>query len=285
MTFLNSSKDRSNVANILFGAPMDYTCCFRPGTRFGPAEIRKFSENLEDYSVVQDAALGEDVFYDAGDLELPFGDAVAALDVIEKAVDEILEDGKRPIMLGGEHLVTVGAFRSIVRRFPNVHVIHVDAHFDLRDAYEGNPWSHATMMHHVWGLIDNPHGKVVQIGTRSGPAEEVKFAKANIPQLGLNVDVFSSGPIANWGDVPVYCTFDIDGVDPAFAPGTGTPEAGGLTSLQALQFVRELATHTHLVGFDLVEVSPPIDPSGITSALASNMIRELMIALDNRDIA
>ncbi|RAL21206.1 agmatinase [Lujinxingia litoralis] len=284
--FLGSGESFEAARNILFGIPMDFTCCFRTGTRLGPREIRYFSDNLEDYSVEQRRGLEADTFYDAGDLELPFGNPAQCLDVIEAAVDQILQAGKRPVAMGGEHLVSAGIVRAIAKHFPDAVILHVDAHFDLRHTYAEQELSHATALRLCWNALemsaeDQPP-RLVQIGVRSGPAEEAEFAHRHIPQIHSESTAELLAELEKvrelWGDRPVYCTFDIDAVDPAYAPGTGTPEPGGLSSHQALAIARFLPSFKHLVGFDLVETSPPLDHAGITSALSAKMIREFMIA-------
>ena len=285
--FLGSADSADAVRDVVYGIPMDYTCCFRPGTRLGPKEIRYFADNLELFSVEQMRALEEESFFDAGDLELPFGNAGGALDVIADAVDGLLAAGKRPIGVGGEHLVTAGIIRGFARHFgEELCILHVDAHYDLRVDYAGCEMSHATALRRCWETLamsveDRPM-RLVQLGIRSGPAEEALFAHEHIPQLHPRGEddlvAKLEEVLAMWGDRPVYCTFDIDAVDPAYAPGTGTPEAGGLTSREALALMRFLPRF-NLVGFDLVEVSPPWDHAGITSALAAKMIRELLIGL------
>ncbi|MBA2664668.1 MAG: agmatinase [Bradymonadaceae bacterium] len=286
-SFIGSAQSAEGVRNVLFGIPMDFTCCFRAGTRLGPKEIRYFSDNLETYSVEQGRELREDSFFDAGDVELPFGNAAGSLEAIDAAVEAILASGKRPIALGGEHLVTAGIIRAIGRHYPDVVILHIDAHFDLRETYAGQALSHATALRQCWNTLgfstsDSP-SRLVQLGIRSGPREEAIFAREHILQLqvegALDVRRQLESVRQMWGDRPVYCTFDIDALDPAFAPGTGTPEAGGLSSREALEIMRFLPRF-NLVGFDLVEVSPVLDHAGITSALAAKMIRELLIALD-----
>lgn len=285
-TFLGSADSFETAPNILFGIPMDFTCCFRAGTRLGPKEIRYFSDNLELYSVEQDRELGAETFFDAGDVELPFGNPEGSLDAIEAVVDELLQKGKRPIAMGGEHLVSAGIVRAIARHYPDAVILHFDAHYDLRHTYAGQPLSHATALRLCWNALgmsaeDQPP-RLAQIGIRSGPPEEAAFARQHIPQYHPeNVSELRAQLeelVMLWQGRPVYCTFDIDAVDPAYAPGTGTLEAGGLTSRQALEIMRFLPRF-NLIGFDLVEVSPPYDQAGITSALAAKMIRELLIAL------
>lgn len=286
MKFLGSAASSEGVADVILGLPMDQTCCFRPGTRLGPREIRYHSDNLELFSIEQGRELPEGSFYDAGDVELTVGNLDATLDEIAEAVGEILDRGQRPICIGGEHGVTAGIARAFAGRYPELCVLHVDAHYDLREEWLGSPMSHATALRNVWSSCgmttsDDPP-RLVQIGIRSGPPEEWAFAQKHIPQFmpdGVaSLETFLLEWAARWKGRPVYCTFDIDAVDPAYAPGTGTPEAGGLSSREALALVRALSQF-RLVGFDLVEVSPPWDPSGITSALAAKLIRELLIAL------
>jgi len=290
MKFLGSAPSVENVDNVILGLPMDETCCFRPGTRLGPREIRYHSDNLELFSIEQGRELGERTFFDAGDVELTVGAPDTAMNEIARAVGEILDRGQRPVCLGGEHGVTAGIARALAPRFPDLCVLHVDAHYDLREQWLGSSLSHATALRNVWNTMgfdtaDEPP-RLVQIGIRSGPPEEWAFAQRHIPQFmpdGVaSLESFLDDWARRWAGRPVYCTFDIDAVDPAYAPGTGTPEAGGITSREALALVRSLAKF-RLVGFDLVEVSPPWDPAGITSALAAKLVRELLIALQPED--
>ncbi|MFU8806962.1 MAG: arginase family protein, partial [Bradymonadaceae bacterium] len=186
-SFIGSASDSKAVRNILFGIPMDFTCCFRAGTRLGPKEIRYFSDNLETYSVEQDRELEGDSFFDAGDLELPFGNPAGCLEVIEAAASSILESGKRPIALGGEHLVTVGLVQAVAKHHPDAAILHIDAHYDLRPQYAGEPMSHATAAHHCRQALDMQPGdqpaRLIQLGVRSGPREEADFARRHVPQL------------------------------------------------------------------------------------------------------
>lgn len=289
MKFLGSGT-RDAASNVLLGIPLDETCCFRPGTRQGPREIRYFSDNLETFSVELGAELAEDAFYDAGDLDLTIGNPETALTEIADAVGEILDAGKRPICLGGEHLVTGGIVGAFAERHDDLCILQIDAHYDLRQEWLGSRLSHATVIRQCWetcgmSATDDP-SRLVQVGIRSGPVEEYRFAQRSIPQFmpdgAASVEAFVDQLAARWAGRPVYCTFDIDAIDPAYAPGTGTPEAGGLSSREALAIVRSLSK-LDLVGFDLVEVSPPWDRAGITSALAAKMIRDLLISLSPQD--
>lgn len=287
--FLQSAASPDHVKNILFGVPLDVTTSFRPGTRQGPRDIRFHSYNLENYSVEQGRELGDDVFYDAGDLDFAFGNVRESLEFCGDFVDKIIAAGKRPIAMGGEHLVTGGLMRGVAKHYPSCAILHVDAHFDLREEYYGEELSHATALRLAWKALgrdkneqetEGPH--MVQIGIRSGPKSEADFVKGRIPQFHpdgvADLTRFIEELAKTWEGRPVYCSFDIDAVDPAHAPGTGTPEAGGLTSKEALALMR-LLPKFNLVGFDVVEVNPMVDPGGLTGNLAAKMIRELLIAL------
>jgi agmatinase len=287
--FLESASSPEGVKNILFGVPLDVTTSFRPGTRQGPRDIRFHSYNLENYSVEQGKELQPNSFYDAGDLDFAFGNVRDSLDMCADFVDAIIAQGKRPIAMGGEHLVTGGLMRGVARHYPDAAILHVDAHFDLREEYYGEELSHATALRLAWKALgrddnerpeDGPH--MVQIGIRSGPKSEADFVRGRIPQFTpdgvADLRRFIEELAETWKGRPVYCSFDIDAVDPAHAPGTGTPEAGGLSSREALALMRMLPKF-NLIGFDLVELNPTIDAGGITGNLAAKMIRELLIAL------
>ncbi len=286
--FIGSMESGADARVVVLGAPCDTTTCFRPGTRNGPREIRYYSYNLEEYSIEQDRELEPDFFFDAGDLELPFGNAARSLDIIEAAVSQILAAHKTPVLLGGSHLISAGVARGIAAHHPDTAILHIDAHYDLRADYMGEELSHATALNlcrDALGITVGPEEPMrhVQMGIRSGPKSEAHFARAHIPQLFPETVAELRAQLEElahtWAGRKVYCTFDIDAIDPAFAPGTGTPEAGGLSSRQALEIMRLLPQHFDLVAIDLVETNPTLDPSGITCALVAKMLRELLIAL------
>ncbi len=262
---------------VLFGAPFDGTTSFRPGTRFGPSAMRNESIGLESFSPYQDKDLEDAPVCDSGDLDLPFGDAEVALKLIEEETQQILNDGKLPIMLGGEHLVSLGAFRAVAAKYPDVVVIHFDAHCDLREDYIGAKLSHACVLRRIHDIVGD--GRIYQFGIRSGTKEEFEFAKTHTKMERFKADNFdevlallslTSKP------VPVYLTVDLDVLDPSVFPGTGTPEAGGLT-FEELRSRLMLLKDTHLVGMDFVELSPPYDASGCSTAVALKILREVLI--------
>lgn len=276
-TFIGCDADYADAKIVLFGAPFDSTTSFRPGARFGPAAMRHESFGLETYSPYQDADLTDYAVFDGGDLELCFGSAETALADIEKCAAEILEDGKLPILLGGEHLVTLGAFRAVLKKYPDVHIIHLDAHADLRDDYLGAKLSHACVLRRCHDLIGD--GRIHQFCIRSGEREEFRFAKAHTDMHPLTLEGLQTCTAAlKDSDTPVYFTIDLDCLDPSVFPGTGTPEAGGITFLQLLDAI-ENAAKCRIVGADVNELAPMLDASGVSTATACKVLRELLIAI------
>lgn len=277
-TFLCCDKPLDEARTILFGAPFDSTTSYRPGTRFGSSAIRRESYGVESYSPYQDRDLEDASVLDCGDLELCFGDTAYALKQIEARAAEILDAGKRPFMLGGEHLVTLGAFRAVYARFPDVHIIHFDAHADLRDDYLGARLSHACVLRRCHELVGD--GRIFQFGIRSGDREEFRFAKEHTAMRRFSFEGLQETLVALSGK-PVYFTLDLDVLDPSVFPGTGTPEPGGV-SFDAL---RKAATHVcqgaNIVGCDVNELSPPYDPSGISAMAACKIVREMLLAFES----
>ncbi|NLN07737.1 MAG: agmatinase [Firmicutes bacterium] len=272
--FLAAGDDYAQSRLVLLGAPMDYTTSFRPGSRSGPQAIRSASQGLEEYSLAAGKTLFAARFFDAGDLLLPAGDVAGSLAIIEEAVHTILEEGKFPLLVGGEHLVTLGALRAVARHFVRPAVVQLDAHADLRSHYLGVSHSHASVMYHVATELGLD---LYQYGIRSAAEEEVSFAKEHTHFYPFHVLQPLAETIPALKGRPVYLTVDIDVVDPAYAPGTGTPEPGGITSAELLAALEELAG-LELVGMDLVEVAPHYDPAGITAMLAAKAMREMILA-------
>ena len=275
-TFLGCDADYEDAEIVLFGAPFDSTTSFRPGARFDPPAIRRESYGLEVYSPYLDRALTDRPVFDAGDLELPFGDPAPALAMIEAQADTILSDGKIPFLLGGEHLVTLGAVRAAVRKYPDLHILHFDAHADLRDEYLGAKLSHACVLRRCHELVGN--GRIFQFGIRSGDRSEFTWGKKHVfthpfDMKGLD-DV-----LTHLHDVPVYLTVDMDVLDPSVFPGTGTPEPGGV-SFDALRRALTAACGAlKIVAADVNELSPHYDNSGISTAAACKIVRELLIGI------
>ena len=262
---------------VLFGAPFDSTTSFRPGARFGSAAMRHESFGLETYSPYQDQDLTDYPVFDSGDLELCFGSAELALADIQTRTEEILKAGKLPLLLGGEHLVTLGSVRAVAEQHPNLHIIHFDAHADLRDDYLGAKLSHACVLRRCHELLGD--GRIHQFCIRSGDREEFRFAKNHTdlhPFDFTGLDDLCEA-LARTG-APVYFTIDLDCLDPSCFPGTGTPEAGGVTVPQLLKAILTV-TKTNVVAADLNELAPMLDPSGVSTATACKVLRELLLAL------
>jgi agmatinase len=273
--FIGAGENYDNAKAVLVGLPMDYTVSFRPGTRFGPQQIRNISYGLELYSPYQDKSLADLSYYDAGDVFLPFGNTLESLKRIGEVARDIFAQRKFPLFLGGEHLVTLPLVQACVKYYPDLVVFHFDAHTDLREVFEGEEMSHATVLRKVAKLLAPK--SLYQFGIRSGVKEEFEFA-ARETHLYLD-EVFPAihEAVKEVAGKPVYLTLDIDVVDPAFAPGTGTPEPGGCTSreiMQALWAMKDL----NVVGMDLVEVAPAYDPSERTTILAAKLAREALLA-------
>lgn len=277
--FIGCEASYEDSSIVLFGAPFDGTTSYRPGTRFASAAIRNESYGIETYSPYQDRDLLDISVFDAGDLELVFGNTPRVLSQIQDMVKTILDDGKLPFMVGGEHLVTLGAVRAVIERYPDLHIVHFDAHTDLREDYLGEKLSHATVMRRCWELLGD--GKIYQFGIRSGDREEFYWAKDHVHTCKFNFDTLDSAIEALKGK-PVYLTVDLDVLDPAFFPGTGTPEAGGATFLQLLSALQRVG-RLNIVGLDMNELSPPYDPSGASTALACKLLREMLLIISKNE--
>lgn len=276
-TFIGCGSDYDSARIVLYGAPFDSTTSFRPGARFGPSAMRHESFGLETYSPYQNADLTDCAVFDSGDLELCFGSAEAALEDIENRAAEILRDGKLPLLLGGEHLVTLGAVRAAARKYPGLHIVHFDAHADLRSDYLGAKLSHACVLRRCHDLLGDGH--IHQFCIRSGERDEFQFAKAHTQLHPFCFDGLDQTVKAlREQGVPVYFTIDLDCLDPSVFPGTGTPEAGGVSFLQLLAAIRTVCT-ANVVGADVNELAPALDVSGVSTATACKVLRELILAL------
>lgn len=279
-TFIGCDSEYSESDIVLFGAPFDGTTSFRPGTRFGPPEIRHQSYGLETYSPYQDADLCDCRIFDSGDLELCFGDTVRVLDDIESRTKQILEDGKLPFMVGGEHLVTLGAVRAVFDKYPQLAIVHFDAHADLRDDYLGQKLSHACVLRRCHELVGD--GSIYQFGIRSGDRSEFTWQQQGHTEMYRYDTAELKQVLSRLQNRPVYLTVDLDVLDPSVFPGTGTPEAGGIGFDTLRKDVTLICQQLQVVGCDVNELSPAYDPSGVSTAVAGKIIREMLIALANR---
>lgn len=276
-TFMACDAEYEDAKTVLFGAPFDSTTSYRPGTRFGSRTIRQESFGVETYSPYQDKDMTDYSFFDSGDLELCFGSSEKALEDIEERTQTILEDGKRPFMMGGEHLVTLGAVRAVAKKYPDLHIIHFDAHADLREEYLGVQLSHAAVLKRCWELVGD--GRIFQFGIRSGDREEFLWGKDHVFTNKFNFNGLKE-TVESLKGKPVYFTLDLDVLDPSVFPGTGTPELGGVTFNELRDAVELVCSSLNIVGCDVNELSPPYDPSGISAAAACKIVREMLLALE-----
>jgi agmatinase len=274
-TFIGCDREYKDASIVLFGAPFDGTVSYRPGARFGSSAVRSESYGIETYSPYQDKDLCDIEVYDGGDLELPFGNTEHALSVIENYCRRLIKDKKIPVMVGGEHLVTLGTVRALVDEYPDLHVIHMDAHTDLRDHYLGEKLSHACVMKRLWEILGDK--RIFQFGIRSGEKHEFEFAEKH---LFIRKFDFSGLEelLPRLSGKPVYLSLDLDVLDPSVLGGTGTPEAGGVTFkelLGALLKMKDLV----MVGADVCELAPHYDPSGVSTAVACKLLREILLLI------
>ncbi len=275
-TFIGCDSDYNDAELVIFGAPFDSTTSYRPGTRFGPSAIRHESFGLETYSPYQDKDLEDHAIMDSGDLELCFGSSEQALKDIQGRAEQILQDGKIPLLLGGEHLVTLGSVRAAVQKYPDLHIIHFDAHTDLREDYLGAKLSHACVIRRCHDILGD--GRIHQFGIRSGERAEWKFARAGHTDLHpFNLNGLEE-TVKALQDAPIYFTIDLDVLDPSCFPGTGTPEAGGVDFMQLLEAIRTVCSG-NVVAADVNELCPILDQTGASTAIAGKVVRELMLAI------
>ncbi len=275
-TFFGGDTDYENSNIVIFGAPFDSTTSFRPGARFASKAMRSESFGLETYSPYLDADLTDAKFFDGGDLELSFGDTKSALNDIYTLEEKILNDAKIPFMIGGEHLVTLPAVEAAFKKHNDLRVIHFDAHTDLRDNYLGAKLSHATVIRRCYDILGAD--KIAQFGIRSGKREEFIFGRKYTNLHAFNFDGLE-GILEKFKNYPVYFTIDLDVLDPSVFPGTGTPEAGGVSFIELLNAAMKVIEKSNIVALDMVELSPHYDLSGVSTAVALKLLREMILKL------
>ncbi|NLA96247.1 MAG: agmatinase [Clostridiaceae bacterium] len=274
-TFCGCDQAYGESQLLIFGAPYDGSASFRPGARFAPSAMRRDSWGLETYSPVLDRDLEDAKVGDLGDLELPAGNAQLAFDRVESLCRTIMEEEKIPVMIGGDHSLTLGAVRAALDFYPNLHLVQLDAHTDLRDDYLGDRWSHASVMRRCYELLGT--GRIHSFGIRSGLREEFEFSKqyGRLHPYTLEEVVCL---LETAKGVPVYVSIDLDVLDPSYLPGTGTPEPGGV-SYSDLAKALTVLSELHVVGTDMMELAPPLDPSGASTAVACKLLREWLLLL------
>ncbi|MFZ9229656.1 MAG: agmatinase [Prochlorococcaceae cyanobacterium] len=271
--YMASSRDPAGCRVGLFGVPYDGTTSFRPGTRFGPAAIREVSGGLESYCPQLDLDLEDLAFADLGAVDIPFGAPEPVVAAVQAATEAVLALGLKPLMLGGEHSITSGAVAAVAAQHPELVLVQLDAHADLRHTWLGAQHSHACAMRRCLEVL--PSKQLLQIAIRSGTRDEF----SELRQTGRLVAVEQmAAALAPLRGQPLYLTVDLDWFDPAVMPGTGTPEPGGFLWSHFAALVEELRHH-QLVGADVVELAPQLDPTGISSVLAAKVTRSLLLLL------
>jgi agmatinase len=263
---------------VMFGVDFDGTCSFRPGTRFGPSALRRASYGVETFSWSTQKDLEDYQIFDRGDLGCPMGDNVTTQAMIKETTKTILNDGKFPLMIGGEHSISYPSIEATYEKYPDLMVIQLDAHADLRESYMNNPLSHASVMYRTVKLLGPK--RVIQWGIRSGTKEEFAFAKDNTILLPALVQALKV-VVSSLGSTPIYLTIDVDVIDPSLLPGTGTPEPGGIT-YGIYEEVLEVLSSLNIVGADVVELSPDYDHSGVSSVVVAKMVRQLLMLIGEK---
>jgi len=272
-TFIACDCEYKDAKTVIFGAPFDSTTSYRPGTRFASSAIRNESYGIETYSPYLDLDLNDISVFDGGDLELCFGSPEMALKDIENFTTEILEDEKLPLMIGGEHLVTLGTVRAVAKKYPDLHIIHFDAHADLREDYLGQPLSHASVIRRCHDILGD--NRIYQFGIRSGDKSEFVWSKNHTYMNKFNFDTLKD-ICQQLNGKPIYFTLDLDVLDPSVFPGTGTPEADGVSYRELLNAIIDVSK-LNIVGLDMNELSPQYDQSGASTALACKLLREILL--------
>lgn len=272
-TFIGCDSDYEDAKLVIFGAPMDATTSFKPGTRFAMKAMRSESYGIETYSPYQDKDMMDIATFDGGTLDLPFGNVENSLSQIGAMTASIVGDGKIPIMIGGEHLVSLPAIRAVFEKYPDLCVIHFDAHADLIDEYIGQKLSHGSIIRRVHEFLGDD--RIYQFGIRSGSKEEFTFAKTHTKMTKFSFENLEVA-IQELRGKPVYFTLDLDVLDPSVMCGTGTPDAGGVTYKELLEAVFKVGT-LNIVGADINELAPNYDSSGVSTAAACKLLRELIL--------
>lgn len=277
--FLGSKSGLTGADWIILGAPLDLTVSRLPGSRRAPEAIREESRHLETYSIRAGRDLEEVSFMDIGDILLDGRDVAESLDVIRLVAQRFFDLGKRLFTFGGEHLATLPLVQAAVGRHPDLRVLHFDAHADLRDTYHGSRLTHATVMRRIAeGCLRSPKN-LYQFGIRSATGQEHAWGRRRTNLLDGRLPEAIEAVRASLQGYPVYVSIDIDVVDPAFAPGTGTPEPGGIGPRELFEAL-EILGGLDIIGADIVEVSPLLDVNGITAGLAAKLCRESLLFWD-----
>jgi agmatinase len=272
--YISASASFEKSRAVILGCPYDGSASFRPGARFGPSAVRRASWGIETFSPYSGRDLSQLSVHDMGDLELPLGEKKLSLTLIRKALRKILSEKKFPISLGGDHLITLPIVEEVLRVYPSLYLLQIDAHADLREDYLGETLSHCTVMKRVLDRLGK--GRLFQVGIRSGTEEEFELARRMKSIVSVDQDSPRS-MVKRLRNKPVYLSLDLDVIDPSLLPGVGTPEPGGFTFQGFISLLQELQP-LHVIGFDMVELTPDYDPTQVSSITASVLLREMILA-------
>ncbi|MDD4323529.1 MAG: agmatinase [Eubacteriales bacterium] len=275
LRFCGYTAGLTEAAIVVFGAPYDSSSSFRPGSRFAPAEMRRDSWGLESWSPQLKRDLEDHNVHDAGDLELPFASSEEALRIVRQTCAAVAHAGKIPLMIGGEHTLTLSAIAALLDLHPDLHLLHFDAHTDLRTDYLGVELSHASVIRRIYELLGEK--RIHSLGIRSGLAEEFTFAEKNLDFHPFDLSGMEEA-VLNIGSAPVYVSLDLDVLDPSVMPGTGTAEPGGVSYEDLVAAIYKLE-NLNIVGSDMMELAPSLDPSGASTAVAVKLLREMILVL------
>ncbi len=267
---------------VVLGAPFDSTSSFRSGARFAPSAIRQAAQNLETYSFRAGVDVEEYLPADVGDVAVVHGDALETVKRVEKVVSDLLSERKIPIVLGGEHTVSIGSIKAAAQHISGMCLLVMDAHADLRDEYLGYRLSHACVLRRVLEFLDIE--RVMIVGLRAVSREEMVFINENkvnyVSSLAIRKSLRNDllEKIRDFVSTcnSVYISLDVDVLDPSYAPGVQTPEPEGLTPTEVFDVIHEVGDA--LAAIDIVEVSPPYDSSMITSMFAAKAVMEFIAA-------
>lgn len=273
MKFLGAKEDYSKADIVLFGVPFDGTSSYRFGSHKAPDVIRGVSDSIETYSPYFQKDLDDLMFVDKGNISMDSDkDPVKMIQIVRNYCKKLIDDDKVPFALGGEHTITYPIIQALLEKFNNITLIHLDAHTDLRDEYEGEKFSHACVMRR---LLDLKGVEIIQIGIRSGTKQEFEFMHQH--KTLCQIDEFGSiqNAVKNKN---VYLTVDIDVFDPSLIPGTGNPEPGGILFPQFIAFLKHLQ-QVNFIGMDIMELNPQIDQTETSSIITAEIVRELLLSI------
>jgi agmatinase len=280
LSFQSCKSEYEESKVVLFSVPLDTTTSYRPGTRFAGNAIRVESIGIEWYSPYKEMDLKKHDTVDIGDLDLPMGLVEESLEMVYLTTKKILEDNKKPMVVGGEHLITFPIVQAMMEKYEDLRIIHLDAHTDLRDEFLGRKLSHATVIRRCYDILGD--GRIYQFGIRSGDSTEFDFAKKGHTFMRKFDFEGLDKIIEEIKDFPVYITIDLDVLDPAVFPGTGTPEPGGMTFKELLNATISFERLNNIVGADIVELSPMLDNSNVSTVVAAKTLREMILLLHKK---